>query len=441
LQGDTEAWVGQSIRKGSNKDGIKTAAADFVRHPNFSVDPNDGTADHDLAIVRLQSPVPADMVLPLNSMPHFPDVGDDVLLIGGGRFDEVSSSPTLVQDTTLQIDELDGETCPEVDPLVEVCAGANSFNAAGERTGLCKGDSGGPLVGTVDGQKVLVGVVSFAFHNDFKSKEKKCQHSNRSAVFGRVTGYNDWIAEQICNLSANPPATCEADPVPTPGPTNAPIQAPAPNPISITSSQQSYVMGERILLNWSHPNAKPNDYLVVYGATSSEKLFPVIKRYTCGSPSVSCQGESNVFFANNFDKKFADDWINAPKDGAIVMNLLTTDDPEISDKVALPLGVSKYIVFYFDGDTDQAIASIDKEFEIIENRNFRGSNGDFRETCDNSSTIRVPFFHNGINKNKKCVGMRKRPELCHVIDKRGFHVWETCQNECWWMSTCPKPNT
>jgi len=60
-----------------------------------------------------------------------------------------------------------------------------------------QGDSGGPLI---DEAGSLVGVISFG---------TGCGEPKTPGVYARVSSAVDWINEQICALSQNPPLDCE----------------------------------------------------------------------------------------------------------------------------------------------------------------------------------------------------------------------------------------
>jgi hypothetical protein len=67
----------------------------------------------------------------------------------------------------------------------------------------CQGDSGGPLLLKVGDAYVQVGVVSFG---------NGCGLPNSPGVYTRISGVKDWLDEQMCILSDNPPAECGEEP-------------------------------------------------------------------------------------------------------------------------------------------------------------------------------------------------------------------------------------
>ena len=62
----------------------------------------------------------------------------------------------------------------------------------------CRGDSGGGLIvkGSTPQEDILVGIVSAGFG---------CAHPILPAIYARVSEVYDWIEEQVCQLSENPP--------------------------------------------------------------------------------------------------------------------------------------------------------------------------------------------------------------------------------------------
>lgn len=68
---------------------------------------------------------------------------------------------------------------------------------AGGGNDSCQGDSGGPITNS---NGVQVGVVSWG--------QGCCGDEDYSRVYSRISGDIDWINEQICELSSNPPDFC-----------------------------------------------------------------------------------------------------------------------------------------------------------------------------------------------------------------------------------------
>ena len=184
---------------------------------------NPATVSHDIMVMKLDASVDIaaielnqDMLLPLD--------GERVNAIGLG--DRMPRTNIFSQQTNvLQVVEI--ETIPH-----EKCNGETMYNGRIERESMlcagleeggkdaCFGDSGAPLLRIGDrGQYIQVGVVSFG---------SGCARENRPGVYSRISATYDWIQDAICEMSSNPPTTCQTST--TKSPSVAPIIPPTPPP-------------------------------------------------------------------------------------------------------------------------------------------------------------------------------------------------------------------
>ena len=72
-----------------------------------------------------------------------------------------------------------------------ICAGVTNGGKD-----ACFGDSGGPLIEIVDGEPLQIGIVSFG---------SGCARPDKPGVYSRVSHAYDWIIEQVCRYSDDPP--------------------------------------------------------------------------------------------------------------------------------------------------------------------------------------------------------------------------------------------
>jgi secreted trypsin-like serine protease len=79
----------------------------------------------------------------------------------------------------------------DVEDEIMFCGGAT---AGGKDS--CQGDSGGPIMNS---NGVQIGIVSWG---------QGCGDEDYSGVYSRISGAIDWINEQICELSSDPPDFC-----------------------------------------------------------------------------------------------------------------------------------------------------------------------------------------------------------------------------------------
>lgn len=126
-----------------------------------------------------------------------------------------------------------------------------------------KGDSGGPLL---TANQFQVGVVSFG---------QGCARPDTPAVYARVSAYEEWIAEGICRVSANPPSSCKTD-IPTTSPsfkTTLPDVTAAPSVATANDATAS-------------PTVSPTTAATTAPSASKETPAPVIlPTITTSTPS------------------------------------------------------------------------------------------------------------------------------------------------------------
>ncbi|CAF3695884.1 unnamed protein product [Rotaria sordida] len=137
----------------------------IVVHSSYS----STTYVNDIALLKLASPlIMTDPYVSAICLPsvsqvtlsagEWPPVGTNVIAVGWGRLRENGSSPSILQQVTVQTIDYQASTCTPtmVDWHVQFCAGVSG---GGKDT--CQGDSGGPLMMfSSNNQWVLVGVTS-----------------------------------------------------------------------------------------------------------------------------------------------------------------------------------------------------------------------------------------------------------------------------------------
>jgi secreted trypsin-like serine protease len=148
-----------------------------------------------------------------------------------------NSDPSTREDADDVLQEVEIQAIPD-----DVCNGDDMFRGfikedvmlcAGVVEGgkdACSGDSGGPLFRkSSDGSVVQVGIVSFG---------AGCARAYRPGIYTRVSAFSEWIQEQVCELSSNPPSSC-FDPSPAPsgvsGERSAVVESSIPSAAPITS--------------------------------------------------------------------------------------------------------------------------------------------------------------------------------------------------------------
>ena len=181
-----------------------------VLHPLHVLLP--GEFDYDFAIVPLYG-IASTPPVRLNLNPNLPrtsDRGRPLTVFGWGVTDEDVAYPqkssVLVE---AQVGYIPNEVCAATEGFDEDIGTMWSYGdryitdrtmcAHDPDEGSCLGDSGGPLIirGDSSEDDLQVGLVSFGL---------KCGHDVLPGVYARVSAQADWIAQQVCALSSDPPA-------------------------------------------------------------------------------------------------------------------------------------------------------------------------------------------------------------------------------------------
>lgn len=174
-------------------DRISFDIAQIIIHPEYVDDDDEsytGTGidhDFDLALLKLARPyyAPGPALITSQQLSNL-NIGTPLTVIGFGR---LSGEEGSERAETLQLTELplvENSSC-ELNGITDnmICAGFSDISEEGY-SGACFGDSGGPLFHHIDGQLILVGVVSWG-------KADCDQHG----VFVNVAQLREWILANI----------------------------------------------------------------------------------------------------------------------------------------------------------------------------------------------------------------------------------------------------
>lgn len=162
-----------------------TRVNEVRKHPMY----NSASYDYDFAVLKLNGWFQHDTVR-LNVSDDTPRIGESLQILGfGGESDELKSG---------RVNAVSPSICAEqwsragyyIEENAILCAKADGVVDA------CTGDSGGPLL--LDGSTTQVGVISSGSGCD----------GRLPTVYSRVSAGQDWIREQICELSDFPPEFC-----------------------------------------------------------------------------------------------------------------------------------------------------------------------------------------------------------------------------------------
>ena len=133
----------------------------------------------------------------LENETHVPNAGDKCLIAGWGAIDNFMTYPERLM--TAQVPIWSYRRCYKTFESFangkfkgrmfsgNICAGAPGKDS-------CQGDSGGPLVCHQNGQRVLVGLVSWGWI---------CGHDLLPGVYTHILHYKDWIIENLATDNGN----------------------------------------------------------------------------------------------------------------------------------------------------------------------------------------------------------------------------------------------
>eukprot|EP00934_Nitzschia_sp_Nitz4_P000990 Nitzschia sp. Nitz4//scaffold25_size161228//85672//86970//NITZ4_002434-RA/size161228-augustus-gene-0.114-mRNA-1//1//CDS//3329544598//990//frame0 len=211
-------------------------------HPDYTLD-----YSNDVMLLKIDQSVDHPTIA-VNDDDSRPSTEHNLTVVGFGTQDprrRMTDSTTLSYGDVLQeveIEYIPQEVCNSdevymgyIKDDIMLCAG----DLAGGKDS-CFGDSGGPLVQYLeDGSVVQVGIVSFG---------AGCARENNPGVYTRLSTFYEWIQEQICDMSSNPPESCVKETVqPTSSPTSNPTQSPTQSPTaSLTVEPTQETAGPRL---------------------------------------------------------------------------------------------------------------------------------------------------------------------------------------------------
>lgn len=165
----------------------------IIQHPNF----NRTTVNHDIALLRLDSPVSFSVaVRPVCLPTRFTNYNFDKqigIVTGWGTTSFGGTSSENLLEVSLPI--ISTANC-RLNPIVGSKITDNMFCTYAENKDACQGDSGGPLnwIDPQTGRAYIVGITSFGIG---------CAKLNTPGIYTKVTNYFSWIQQYtgtICSV-------------------------------------------------------------------------------------------------------------------------------------------------------------------------------------------------------------------------------------------------
>jgi secreted trypsin-like serine protease len=168
-------------------DGERVRVSQIVRHPEWDAQ----RVVNDLALLQLERPVGVAPIA-LGGAGEAP--GARAITSGWGATSEggAGSDDLRYVRLTVRSTSACNAAYGRIDAKTQICAGSLR---GGEDS--CQGDSGGPLFAGEGATARLVGIVSYG---------RGCGRRGIPAVYTRVTGYGEWIAQNAAVLNGDIPA-------------------------------------------------------------------------------------------------------------------------------------------------------------------------------------------------------------------------------------------
>mmetsp|Transcript_11660 Transcript_11660/g.16471 ORF Transcript_11660/g.16471 Transcript_11660/m.16471 type:complete len:511 (+) Transcript_11660:3-1535(+) len=182
-----------------NRDDTEGAVPGRVRSRHRHPEYNSRTLSNDFMILKLRTPVTSIDPVPFNTDGSVPAANDNLKVIGLGTTRSGGSQSTYLQEVTVKT--YSDQACDDyysggIVRDTMFCAG----NDAGGKDS-CQGDSGGPIFTYDENGRAVsqVGVVSWG---------EGCALRGYPGVYAEISAVQQWIEDQICNLSSDKPSYC-----------------------------------------------------------------------------------------------------------------------------------------------------------------------------------------------------------------------------------------
>ena len=180
----------------------------FHKHPDFYFDGDKvgNNIENDIALIKLKTPVPASVAVPVLPMPPEYDITDSEINSGEGvyfnvvGFGERDPSHESLLGVKYETDMKVLKRCSKNGQ--NNCTGEfempGNFYLDGRNSSVCHGDSGGPAFYTKEGTQYIVGVASYV----------TSMNCNSDAAFTIVSEYYPYIESIVGNIMSDFPENC-----------------------------------------------------------------------------------------------------------------------------------------------------------------------------------------------------------------------------------------
>ncbi|KAF6199950.1 hypothetical protein GE061_006248 [Apolygus lucorum] len=173
-------------------DPVDVPVSNSIIHPGYKPETFSVHPHHDIAIVRLETPVTFNKFIRPICLPAKPELRtrnyEKKFPLVAGWGDTSHKGPKSKALLEVQLPVVEHGTCIDTYRKMRVNVTQDQLCAGGKDKDSCTGDSGGPLMFPQSGKFYLIGIVSFGIG---------CAEPGWPGVYTRVTNYVDWIADKI----------------------------------------------------------------------------------------------------------------------------------------------------------------------------------------------------------------------------------------------------
>lgn len=180
-----------------------------VPHPLYFAQSAGDVDEFDYLLIKIYDVSTNGTILKLNTDPSIPSAENtELTVLGWGKPDVNTTEPRSDVLQTAELFYIPNDECSNSvgivqdspvnysDRVIPLTLCAADFD---EGDDACTGDSGGPILleGTSVESDVQLGVTSYGFG---------CAHPTLPGIYARVSAVDEWIRENVCTLSLQPPS-------------------------------------------------------------------------------------------------------------------------------------------------------------------------------------------------------------------------------------------
>lgn len=266
-----EVWVNYTSDLGLTGYEQLRRAVEIIPHEDFR-----GEFDNDIMVLKLDRPVNGVPIVKFNNDSAVPIDGQQLTVFGLGRTEYSNKGNRATNLMVVDVNVVPIKDCNDKNSYNGLVKTHAMFCAAAFGKDACFGDSGGPLIvrGRNPESDVLLGIVSWG---------NGCGIANFPGIYSRVSTYNLWIQEKLCQVSQHHVASCAPTTIPgSKMPSITPSHLPSLTPSDASDVPSASPSGSSIpsVLPSNDPSHRPTS-----SQSPTQSLSPTHSPSTSDMPS------------------------------------------------------------------------------------------------------------------------------------------------------------